>query len=77
MSTYKENRIDLLFRRLRAADKKAFIPFITAGDPSVNTSYRIAKSMIENGADLLEFGVSLPGPVRGRPGDHASRRART
>ena len=62
------NRIDETFAKLRRENKKAFIPFITAGDPSINASYEIAKSMIQNGADLVEFGVqysdtSADGPV--------------
>ena len=72
----RENRIDVTFRNLRARGRKAFIPFITAGDPTVGASYLIAKSMIENGADLLEFGVpysdpSADGPVIMRADERA------
>jgi len=63
-----ENKIDITFKNLRAAGKKAFIPFITAGDPDIGTTFRIAEEMIRNGADLIEFGVpysdpSMDGPV--------------
>ncbi|MDD4097031.1 MAG: tryptophan synthase subunit alpha [Oscillospiraceae bacterium] len=65
---HQDNKIDITFRNLRAAGKKAFIPFITAGDPDIEATYLIAKEMIRNGADLIEFGVpysdpSMDGPV--------------
>ncbi|MBN1774935.1 MAG: tryptophan synthase subunit alpha [Clostridiales bacterium] len=64
----KDNIIDTTFKKLRAEGKKAFIPFVTAGDPDIETTYRIAKEMIQNGANLIEFGVpysdpSMDGPV--------------
>jgi tryptophan synthase alpha chain len=71
-----ENQIDTMFAVLRAANKKAFIPFITAGDPSIEASYLIAKAMIQNGASMLEFGVpysdpSADGPVIMRADERA------
>ncbi len=63
-----ENIIDITFRRLLAEGRKAFIPFVTAGDPNIEATYLIAKEMIRNGADLVEIGVpysdpSMDGPV--------------
>ncbi len=65
---HQENKIDITFKNLRAAGRKAFIPFVTAGDPDISATYRIAAEMIRNGADLIEFGVpysdpSMDGPV--------------
>ncbi len=61
------NRIDTRFATLRKEGKKAFIPFITAGDPDIDTTYEIAKSLITNGADLIEFGVPYSDPSADGP----------
>ena len=44
-------------------NKKAFIPFITAGDPDLETTERIILAMQENGADLIEIGIPFSDPV--------------
>ena len=41
-------------------DGKAFIPFITCGDPDLETTEKIVRSMAENGADLIELGIPFP-----------------
>ncbi|MGE5614031.1 MAG: tryptophan synthase subunit alpha [Bacillota bacterium] len=45
------------------AGKKAFIPFITAGDPSISVTERLIISMAEAGADLIEIGIPFSDPV--------------
>lgn len=51
--------------RIRAAFKngKAFIPFITGGDPDMETSYELIKTMAENGADIIEIGIPFSDPI--------------
>lgn len=44
-------------------NKKAFIPFITAGDPDLETTEKILYAMQENGADLIEIGIPFSDPV--------------
>lgn len=44
-------------------NKKAFIPFITAGDPDLETTGKIILAMQENGADLIEIGIPFSDPV--------------
>lgn len=36
---------------------KAFIPFVTCGDPDLETTGRIVRAMAENGADMIELGI--------------------
>ncbi|MDR2091516.1 MAG: tryptophan synthase subunit alpha [Clostridiales bacterium] len=42
---------------------KAFIGFITGGDPSIDKSYEFILKMIEGGADLVEIGIPFSDPV--------------
>ena len=42
---------------------KAFIPFITCGDPDIATTEQIIYSMIENGASLIELGIPFSDPM--------------
>lgn len=42
---------------------KAFIPFITCGDPSLDFSQRAIDTLIENGADIIELGIPFSDPV--------------
>jgi tryptophan synthase alpha chain len=49
------------------ADGKAFIPFITCGDPDLDTTKEIVRSMVENGADLIELGIPFSDPTAEGP----------
>ena len=42
---------------------KAFIPFITAGDPDLETTKKLLPILQENGADLIEIGIPFSDPV--------------
>lgn len=46
---------------------KAFIPFITCGDPDLETTAKIVKAMVENGADLIELGIPFSDPTAEGP----------
>ena len=56
------NRIGEAFAR-----GKAFIPFITCGDPDLETTGKIVRAMQENGADLIELGIPFSDPVAEGP----------
>ena len=45
------------------ANGKAFIPFITAGDPSPEITGELVLQMAEAGADLIELGIPFSDPV--------------
>lgn len=49
------------------ANGKAFIPFITCGDPNLETTKKIVRSMAENGADLIELGIPFSDPTAEGP----------
>lgn len=49
------------------AKGKAFIPFITCGDPDLDTTKKIVRSMAENGADLIELGIPFSDPTAEGP----------
>ena len=46
---------------------KAFIPFITCGDPDLETTAKIIRAAVENGADLIELGIPFSDPTAEGP----------
>lgn len=46
---------------------KAFVPFVTAGDPSIGVTEQLVYAMAEAGADLIELGVPFSDPVAEGP----------
>lgn len=57
------NRIDACLSKLREEGKKALITFITAGDPSLDTTEKLVLTMFDNGADIIELGVPFSDPI--------------
>lgn len=49
------------------AHGKAFIPFITCGDPDLETTAATVRAMVENGADLIELGIPFSDPTAEGP----------
>lgn len=48
-------------------DGKAFIPFITCGDPDLETTNKVVHAMVEAGADLIELGIPFSDPTAEGP----------
>lgn len=49
------------------ADGKAFIAFITCGDPDLETTAKVVRSAVANGADLIELGIPFSDPTAEGP----------
>lgn len=67
-----KSRIDSRFAELRALNRAAFIPFITAGDPDPETSLEILQHLPGAGADLIELGIPFSDPMADGPAIQAS-----
>lgn len=60
----------------RSRDKPLFIPFVTAGDPTLEATTDIVKTLEEAGADMIELGVPYSDPLADGPTiQQASQRA--
>lgn len=66
------NRIDQTFKKLRQQKKKAFIAFITAGDPNLKATYDLVLALEQAGADIIELGVPFSDPMADGPTIQAS-----
>ncbi|WP_127021741.1 tryptophan synthase subunit alpha [Rheinheimera mangrovi] len=60
-------RYQQLFSRLSAAKQGAFVPFVTMGDPGLELSFDIIKTLIDAGADALELGIPFSDPIADGP----------
>ena len=70
------NRITATFATLKAQNRKALIPFVTAGFPYADVTPELMHAMVAGGADVIELGVpfsdpSADGPVIQKAGDKA------
>lgn len=48
---------------IKLKNKKAFVPFITAGDPSLELTAKFITALDEAGADIIELGIPFSDPV--------------
>ncbi len=70
------SRITATFTRLKAENRKALIPYVTAGFPYPDITPALMRGMVAAGADVIELGVpfsdpSADGPVIQKAGDQA------
>jgi tryptophan synthase alpha chain len=71
-----KTRISAAFQKVRSSGKKAFIPYIMAGDPSLEKTQEIVLLFEECGADIVELGVPFSDPLADGPTiQRASERA--
>jgi tryptophan synthase alpha chain len=61
------NRIDQKFKQLKAAKKKAFIAFITAGYPDLASTKKLVLEFDRIGVDIVELGVPFTDPMADGP----------
>ncbi|MEM6998403.1 MAG: tryptophan synthase subunit alpha [Pseudomonadota bacterium] len=61
------SRITACFNALKENNKKALIPFITAGDPSPDLTVVLMHDIVSAGADIIELGVPFSDPMADGP----------
>ena len=66
------SRVGACFDRLRAADGRAFIAYLTAGDPDLQTSRDLVLEAARRGADVIELGVPWSDPSADGPAIQAA-----
>ena len=70
------SRLADTFADLRARDERAFVPFVTCGDPDLDTTRELALAYLKAGADVLEIGIPFTDPLADGPTiQRASERA--
>jgi tryptophan synthase alpha chain len=60
-------RISQRFKDLKSRGQKAFIPYLTAGDPDLKTTEELLPALDDAGADIIELGVPFSDPMADGP----------
>lgn len=63
----KNSKITTVFKMLKAENKKAFIPYIMAGDPNLEKTLEQVLLLEKCGADIIELGVPFSDPLADGP----------
>ena len=66
------SRLSAKFAALKKEGRAAFVPFITAGDPDMETSFAILEKLPSCGADIIELGMPFTDPMADGPAVQAS-----
>jgi len=66
------NKIDQKFQSLKVLKRKAFIAFITAGDPDLKTTEDLVVALEGAGVDIIELGIPFSDPLADGPTIQAS-----
>lgn len=61
------SRLQNTLAALKAADRAALIPYITAGDPDIDTTLDLMHELVAAGADVIELGVPFSDPMADGP----------
>jgi tryptophan synthase alpha chain len=61
------SRIQSTFNALKENNRKALVPYVTAGDPHPQYTVEIMHALVKNGADLIELGVPFSDPMADGP----------
>ena len=61
------SRIQQRFEQLKAQQRKALIPYVTAGDPQPGVTVPVMHALVDAGADLIEIGVPFSDPMADGP----------
>ncbi|SHF25875.1 tryptophan synthase, alpha chain [Marinomonas polaris DSM 16579] len=61
------SRIKQCFENLEKSGKKALIPYITAGDPSPDSTVTLMNALVDAGADVIEIGMPFSDPMADGP----------
>ncbi|OQW38858.1 MAG: tryptophan synthase subunit alpha [Proteobacteria bacterium SG_bin4] len=65
--TEKSNRIAQTFNTLKRQNRKALIPFVTAGDPNPQVTVPLMHRLVQSGADIIELGIPFSDPMADGP----------
>ena len=61
------SKIQSTFAQLKSENKKALIPFITAGDPHPDMTVSMLHALVDYGADMIELGIPFSDPMADGP----------
>ena len=61
------SRLGEAFRVAKREKRAAFVPYITAGDPSLTRTVELVRALADAGADVVELGVPFSDPIADGP----------
>ncbi|MBC2604995.1 tryptophan synthase subunit alpha [Pelagicoccus albus] len=57
------NRIESAFSKAKSEGRSAFVSYVCAGDPDIETSLEVCRTLIKSGVDVMELGVPFSDPL--------------